>query len=96
MATVPGPPLTRHRLSVRHYPYRSVEQLIRKVRNGAAAYAATEGLAADMGGHWRQWGEFSDEQLREVFVTWYWRRRPDRAVSIEGEHQPPLVWDPLP
>lgn len=58
-------------LVVHHYPYRSVEQLIRKVRNGAAAYAATD-LPEDVGKHWRDYGRLTDEQLRELFQTWHY------------------------
>lgn len=79
---------------VHHYPYRSVAQVIRKVRNGAAAYAATT-LPDDMGAHWRQWGRFSDEQIEELFMTWYFRHRPDESELIGDEWQPALVLDPV-
>jgi glycosyltransferase involved in cell wall biosynthesis len=82
-------------LAVRHYPYRSVGQFIRKVRNGAAAYAATEGLPEEMGGHWRQWGRFDDEQLADVFHTWYYRATPNEDAVVGGEVLPALVKDPL-
>jgi glycosyltransferase involved in cell wall biosynthesis len=83
-------------LLVRHYPYRSVDQFVRKVRNGAAAYRATEGLDAEMGGHWRRWGEFDDEQLGDVFRKWFWRAVPNQNITIEGEYQHALVKDTLP
>lgn len=70
-------------LVVHHYPYRSVEQFVRKVRNGAAAYAATD-LPEDVGQHWRDYGRLSDAQLREVFDTWHSERH-----DVSG-----LVWDP--
>lgn len=76
--------------TVHHYPYRSVEQLIRKVRNGAAAYAASA-LPEDMGSHWRQWGRMSDEQIGELFYKWYWRDDPRVPIEIEGECQPALI-----
>lgn len=84
-------------LVVRHFPYRSARQLIRKVRNGAAAYEATgDALPEDIGAHWRQWGKFSDEQLTELFEKWYYRAQPDQPLTIDDETQPPLVHDPCP
>jgi glycosyltransferase involved in cell wall biosynthesis len=75
------------RLEVRHSPYRSPEQFIRKVRNGAAAYAATT-LPEEVGRHWREYGRLTDEQLREVFDTWF--------SSTDPENDPDLVFDPCP
>lgn len=95
-ARLPIPP--RHtdspRLVVHHYPYRSVEQVIRKVRNGSAAYAATEGIPDNVGAHWRQWGAFSDEQIADLFRVWYWRDVPTNPYTPEGgEQQEPLIMD---
>lgn len=45
---------------VHHYPYRSPAQFVRKARNGAAAYAATD-LSEDTGRHWREYGAALDE-----------------------------------
>lgn len=67
---VPHPLRATGLLEVRHFPYRSPEQMIRKARNGARAYAATD-LPADVGAHWRGYGELSDDQLREVFETYF-------------------------
>lgn len=47
-------------LTVEHYPYRSPEQFVRKVRNGSAAYAATD-LPRSTGQHWREYGELLAE-----------------------------------
>lgn len=76
-------PLTGH-LIVRHFPYRSPEQMIRKARNGAAAYAATD-LPEDMGKHWRDYGRLTDDQLVEVFDTWFSSSDPasDRALIFD-------------
>jgi glycosyltransferase involved in cell wall biosynthesis len=71
-------------LVVRHFPIRSPEQMIRKARNGAAAYAATD-LPEEIGQHWRDWGRLSDEQLTEVFRRHYWHANP----ANEG-----LIYDP--
>lgn len=87
-------------LVVRHFPYRSAEQFVRKVRNGAEAYRAATGLPADAGAHWRQWGAILDEHgedaVADIFRRWYWRRRPDRVERIEREDQPSLIFDPAP
>lgn len=82
-------------LTVRHYSYRSEAQMIRKIRNGAAAYAATD-LGEVEGAHWRQMGMMTDEQIAEAYRKWYWRAEPKRPLVIEGEAQPPLVYDPAP
>lgn len=96
-AFVPGPfdPI----LVVRHFPYRSVEQFLRKVRNGAAAYrAAGDRQPEHAGAHWRQWGklleERGEEAVAEIFRKWYWRADPTVATKIDKERQPALVHDP--
>lgn len=95
-ARYPAPlrPTEQARLTVHHYPYRSVHQFIRKVRNGAAAYAATSGLAPSTGAHWRQWGEMADEQLAEIFHVWYFRPDPPNPIIIDGQVLDGLIWDP--
>ena len=82
-------------LEVRHFPVRSPEQFIRKARNGAAAYAASN-LPETTGAHWRNWGKFSDAQLREIFYKWYFRADPKLEVEIDGERQGALIYDPCP
>jgi glycosyltransferase involved in cell wall biosynthesis len=83
-------PLNGH-LVIRHFPHRSVEQLVRKVRNGAAAYAATD-LPEDQGRHWREWGKLLDERgedaIAELFREWYW--------SADPATDPDLIFDPAP
>jgi hypothetical protein len=74
-------------LVLRHFALRSVEQMVRKARNGGAAYAATT-LDESVGAHWRQWNQLSDEQLGEVFREHYWSPAPER--------DPSLIFDPAP
>lgn len=74
-------------LVIRHFPYRSVEQMIRKARNGARAYAATD-LPDHVGQHWRDYGRLSDEQIGDVFREHFWTAAPDR--------DPALIFDPAP
>lgn len=89
-------------LVVRHFPYRSIEQVVRKVRNGAAAYAAGgSSIPEAFGAHWRQWGkilaEQGEEAIAELFRTWYWRDTPRGPLTTpDGERQPSLIFDPAP
>ncbi len=89
------PPTVANLLTIRHFPYRSAEQTLRKIRNGAAAYAATD-LPEEQGAHWRQWGRFSDEQIRDLFYKWHWREQPHKPLDIDDERQGPLILDPVP
>lgn len=94
---VAGLPVARTptpRITVHHYPYRSLEQFIHKIRNGADAYAATT-LPDNVGPHWRQWGEMTDEQLAGVFHEYYWRDHPDRPIIHPDDptEYPPLIRD---
>lgn len=74
-------------LVVRHFPYRSAEQMIRKARNGAAAYAATD-LPEHEGAHWRAYGRLSDEQIADAFRTHFWVADPTGRSD--------LILDPCP
>lgn len=87
-------------LVVRHFPYRSVAQLVRKVRNGAAAYAAAgDALPESFGTHWRQWGRLLDERgeeaIAELFHQWYYREHPREPIELDGVWQPSLLFDPV-
>lgn len=66
-------------LEIRHFPYRTAEQFIRKARNGADALRATD-LPLDVGAHWRGYGDLLDsrgpEVLREVFTQHFWALSP--------------------
>jgi hypothetical protein len=69
-------PLRATGLAVHHFPYRTPEQMIRKARNGKKAYDATD-LPKDIGAHWRGYGALSDDQLRDVFETYFFTRDPE-------------------
>ena len=60
------------RLELRHFPYRSVEQFVRKVLNGASAVDATD-LPESECCHWREYGAIYDRSgepaLRSVYHT---------------------------
>lgn len=79
-------------LVVRHFPYRSPEQFVRKVRNGAAAYRATD-LPENLGAHWRQWGDLLDAQGEEMFIAEVYR---PWFFSADPGVDPKLIWDPTP
>lgn len=75
--------LTRQRgpLFYRHFQYRSLEQMTRKLRNGRAAYEASD-VHELHGTHWREGGRLSDD---EMYAKW---------VGLCSE--PGLVFDPPP
>lgn len=93
----PHPKSVTSLTEVRHFPYRSVEQFVSKVRNGAAAYAASD-LPDSAGAHWRQYGQILDERgapgIEEIFRTWFYRENPRENYVIGAEVQQPLVFDP--
>jgi hypothetical protein len=78
-------------LEVRHFPYRSFDQFLRKARNGAAAYAATD-LPADQGAHWRQYGALIDSQGEDAFRSEVW----ERYYWFFSPTDAGLVYDPAP
>jgi glycosyltransferase involved in cell wall biosynthesis len=68
-------------IAIRHFQYRSLEQMKRKFRNGKKAYDATD-LDYDMGFHWREGGAKTDEGIG---AEW------NALVT-----QPGLLFDPAP
>jgi Glycosyl transferase family 2 len=78
-------------LEIRHFPYRSEAQFLRKVRQGGAALAATE-LTAEVGKHWRGLGAGDDAELHAA-----WRSLVD-THNVASEWWVPrhgLVEDPV-
>jgi hypothetical protein len=69
-------------LEIRHYPYRSEEQFVRKLRQGRAALAATD-LSDEVGKHWRGLGSGDEKSIREA-----WRR------FLETHNLPSEWWVP--
>lgn len=83
-------------LAIRHFPYRSAKQFIRKARNGAAAYKATD-LPPEVGAHWRQYGDlldrYGEETLAEVYREHFWFLSPvDSGMVLDPA--PFLRWQP--
>ena len=78
-------------MEVRHFPIRSPEQMLRRARNGAAAYAAAPD--APGGDHWRAWGRLTDGQIGEAYWgSWYYLD----PTSVGLTHDIGLVRDPAP
>jgi hypothetical protein len=69
-------------LALLHLPWRSREQLVGKLRQGAAAIAAVDG-AVDWGGHWQRHGSDADEHLYRLW---------DELSA--GRPVPTLSWSP--
>lgn len=92
------PVSTEPMITIYHYPYRSAEQVVRKIRNGARAYEATK-LPDHFGAHWRQWGQIleleGEDAIVELFRKWHWREDPTKPFEIDGEPQPALIYDPV-
>lgn len=57
-------------LVVEHYTWRSEEQFLRKITNGARAYAAS-GLPDEFGAHWRAFGMPEDEGFEDRVRGWF-------------------------
>lgn len=81
-----GTASTSSGLIIRHYSWRTEGQFLRKIRNGVAAYAATD-LPEGIGEHWRMWQNCDDEQVRAHFHTWFHSEDPYADDS--------LIFDPI-
>lgn len=84
---LPGGAVTTSGPVIHHFPYRSAEQFIRKARNGAAAYRATD-LPLSEGAHWRAYGDLLDrhgeDALADVFRTHFWFLSPvDSGMVVD-------------
>lgn len=77
-------------LVVHHFPWRTPEQMVRKARNGAEAYEATD-LPPEVGAHWRAYHQLmlahGEEALHDVFRLWFW--------SADPEVDQTLTYDPV-
>lgn len=82
----PGPlgTLAEPLLELRHFPVRSPDHMVRKARNGKAAYDAARAIDPDMpadwGLHWVQWGQIleahGEEMLKDGFRAGWWHLLP--------------------
>lgn len=88
-----GAYLSKQMLRVDHFPYRSPEQFVRKVRNGYNAYKATD-LDENTGTHWRNYGRILEEKgaqilVGDVFYRWFYEIDPEKPFTR------PIVFDPV-
>jgi len=78
-------------VKIRHFPYRTPEQMVNKSIQGSKALGLTD-LPDYTGAHWRDHGKlienFGPEVLHEVFRDYYWAQNPHADDS--------LVFDPAP
>lgn len=76
-------------LTVHHFPYRSPGQMLSKVRNGSAAYKATD-LPSTTGLHWRQMGEALDQHGEAAILSWW------QSFYYSHPAESGLIYDPAP
>jgi len=75
------------RLVVRHFPYRTAEQMAEKARIGAAALRAA-GLPNRIGKHWHDYDALGPELVAEVFA--------EHFFATDPELRDDLIFDPAP
>lgn len=72
-------PAVELELPIAHFPWRSIEQFRRKVRQGAQAYQTVVGESR-IGGHWRELGAQPDSKIDADWSAMV------RGQSVEGMH----------
>lgn len=82
-----GHGLTVGGLRIRHFSWRSADQYVRKIRNGQAAYAATN-MDESVGAHWRMFSEVDDQGIRDHYFRWFC---PADPTAAELMHDPAPV-----
>lgn len=75
-------------LAVRHFPYRSAEQMFAKAQIGAAALRAAPELSEETGKHWRDYDALGADGVREAFYGHFYADDPATRTD--------LVFDPAP
>lgn len=74
-------------LALRHFSWRTAEQYVRKIRNGEAAYAATD-MPDSIGGHWRMFAGADDDTIADHFRRWFWRDDPEADDDLLYDRAP--------
>jgi hypothetical protein len=77
--------------AIHHYPVRSLEQFVRKMRQGAAALTAAPDLPPTWGQHWRAYGRIFRDCGRPAIESIYWAH-----FFCPEPHMQGLVYDPIP
>jgi hypothetical protein len=90
------PPTMPGMVQIRHFPWRSEMQFLRKIRNGAAAYTAAEGMPDRFGEHWRQWRERPDIAVFEWFRSYGFCPNPLEVWHVPDGTDHLLIEDPAP
>ncbi|HWM94481.1 MAG TPA: glycosyltransferase family 2 protein [Thermoanaerobaculia bacterium] len=71
---------------IHHFPHRSPEQFIKKMRNGAAAMKAAADLPASYCAHWRAYGRlldlYGEEALRIIYFSSFFCGEPWREGLV--------------
>lgn len=80
-----------HIVQSRHYPYRSPEQFIKRVKH-AWPQLRDSGLPETLGAHMRAYGLHLDEFGEEGLRRWF----DNGMLAKDPETNPDLVFDPLP
>lgn len=75
-------------IAIRHFPYRSAEQMFAKATTGNNALSFTN-LSGDSGQHWRSYAALGEERLREVFYAFFYDENPRESSKN-------LIFDPAP
>jgi glycosyltransferase involved in cell wall biosynthesis len=93
-----GPTVSHDRFVIRHFPWRSPEQFLRKVTNGHEAYKHAPELGDEFGAHWKSYGTIleahgPDVTLSAVFYKFFYDQDPARS---EQQNRRPLINDPAP
>lgn len=85
-------------LEIRHFKYRSPQQFLRKIANGAEAIAMT-GFISPICEHWREYGSILREggapALERAFYDRHYRDDPRAEIIVDGQRHPPLIFDPV-
>lgn len=76
-------------LQVKHYPYRSVQQLVNKIRVGGRQLVESN-IDKSLGAHWRGFYETLERDGERGLESWFARW----AYSADPENDPELVHDP--
>lgn len=82
----------RHQLVIRHFPYRSAEQFVRKAKNGAAALKLTD-RPEHIGKHWRDYAALAEAQGDDVLASVFYEHFHG---GDDPRGRPDLIFDPAP
>lgn len=74
----------------RHFPYRSAEQFVSKMRNGSRGRNATD-LPPEVGVHLREHGRILAERGPAALERIYWQEH----VIHDAENDPTMIFDPV-